>query len=64
MPHILRADSLNMIKWWVDDLYAVHEDTRGHNGASISIVCGLEIRMSKKQKINTRSHGLSGSKKL
>ena len=64
MPHILRADSLSVIKWWVDDVYEVHGEMKGHNGASMSIVCGLEIRMSKKQKINTRSHGLSGRKKL
>ena len=39
MPLILRADSLNVIKWWVDALYALHGDMRGHNGAITSLGC-------------------------
>ena len=55
---IFRADSLNVIKWWVDVLYAVHGDMRGHNGTSMSILCGSEISTLKKQKINT-SHSMA-----
>ena len=63
MPLILRADSLNLIKWWVDALYAVHGDMRGHNGATVSLGCGSEISMSKK-KINMRSRRFLGRNKL
>ena len=30
LPLILRSDGVNMIKWWVDALYAAHEDMWGH----------------------------------
>ena len=40
MPLIFRADSLNVIKWWVDDLYAVQVDIRGYNGTIMSLGCG------------------------
>ena len=39
MPFILRDDSLNVIKWWVDSLYVVHGDMRNHNGAIVSLGC-------------------------
>ena len=35
------ADSLNMIRWWVDALYGVHWDCKGHTGAMLSIRTGL-----------------------
>jgi hypothetical protein len=37
MPLILRADSLSIIKWWVDASYATHGDCRGHTGAMMSL---------------------------
>ena len=40
MPLILRSYRINVIKWWVDALYAVHGDIRGHNGATMSLGCG------------------------
>jgi hypothetical protein len=55
LPLILRADRLNIIKWWFDASFATHDDCRGHTGATMSLVKGSIIRMSKKQKINTRS---------
>ena len=39
MPLILRADRLNVIKWWVDDLYEVHRDLKFHNGATVPLGC-------------------------
>jgi hypothetical protein len=54
MPLILRADSLNIIKWWVDASYATHGDCRGHTGATMSLGRGSVIGMSKKQKLNTK----------
>jgi hypothetical protein len=55
LPLILRADSLNVIKWWVDASFATHDNCRGHTGATMSLGRGSIIGMSKKQKINTRS---------
>jgi hypothetical protein len=61
MPLILRANSLNIVKWWVDASYAAHGDCKGHTGATMSMGMGMGMGMgsitgiSKKQKINTRS---------
>jgi hypothetical protein len=55
VPLILRADSLNVIKWWVDAYFANHANCRGHTGETISLGRGSVIGMSKKQNINTRS---------
>jgi hypothetical protein len=55
MPLILRANSLSIIKWWVDASYATHGDCRGHTGAMMSLGWGSIIGMSKKQKLNTKS---------
>jgi hypothetical protein len=52
---ILRAESLNVIKWWVDASFATHENCRGHTGATMSLGKGSVIGLSKKQKINTHS---------
>jgi hypothetical protein len=51
----LKADRLNIIKWWVDASYATHGDNRGHTGATMSLGRGSVIGMSKKQKLNTKS---------
>jgi hypothetical protein len=55
MPLILKADSLIIIKWWVDASYATHGDCRGHTGATMSLGRGSVIGMSRKQKLNTKS---------
>jgi hypothetical protein len=55
LPLILRADRLNIIKWWVDASFATHDDCRGHTGATMSLGKGSIIGMLKKQKSNTRS---------
>jgi hypothetical protein len=54
MPLILKADSLNIVKWWVDASYAPHGDCKGHTGATISMGTGSIMGISRKQKINTR----------
>jgi hypothetical protein len=55
MPIILKADNLNIVKWWVDASYATHGDCNGHTGATMSMGTGSITGISKKQKINTRS---------
>jgi hypothetical protein len=51
----LEADSLSVLKWWVDASFAVHPDMRSHTGASMSLSKGSVVSMSNKQKLNTRS---------
>jgi hypothetical protein len=52
---ILREDSIRITKWWVDASYTVHVDFRGHTSVTVSLGRGSVIRMSKKQKLNTKS---------
>ena len=35
LPLILRADGVNVLKWWVDTSYAAHDDIRGHTGGTM-----------------------------
>ena len=51
----LRADNLQVVKWYVDASFAVHPDYRSHTGAVMTLGEGSIIAMSKKQKLNTRS---------
>ena len=37
LPPILRADGVNVLKWWVDASYEAHDDIRGHTGESMSM---------------------------
>jgi hypothetical protein len=55
LPLILRADNLNVIKWWVDASFTTHDDCRGHTGGTMSLGKGSITGTPKKQKINTRS---------
>ena len=51
----LSSDETVVPKWWVDRSHAVHMDSRGHSGASMSLCQGSVVTGSTKQKINTRS---------
>ena len=56
LPPILRSDGVNAIKWWLDVLYAAHDDIRGHTGGTMSM--GKDGRgpitsIPKKKKLNT-----------
>ena len=51
----LKADNLQVVKWYVDASFAVHPDYRSHTGAVMTLGEGAIIAMSKKQKLNTRS---------
>ena len=37
LPLILRADGVNVLKWWVDASYAAHDDMPGRTGGTISM---------------------------
>ena len=51
----LKADNLQVVKWYVDASFAVHPDYRSHTGAVMTLGEGSIIAMSKKQKLNSRS---------
>ena len=37
----LEADSVQIVKWWVDASYAVYSDMKSHTGAAMSL--GKEV---------------------
>ena len=51
----LAADKSNVIKWYVDASFAVHQDFKSHTGAVMTMGTGPVQSMSKKQWLNTRS---------
>jgi hypothetical protein len=55
MPLILSANGSGILKWWVDALFAVHPNMRGHSGGGLSLGRGFTIVSYTKQKLNTRS---------
>ena len=55
MKLILTADDLYMVKWWVYESYAIHDDCKGHTGAIITIGKGAVTRFSINQKIQGKS---------
>ena len=58
LPLIIRADVVNVLKWWVDASYAAHDNMRGHTGGTMSMRkdgCGSIISIPKKKKLNTKS---------
>ena len=51
----LEADDLQIIKWWVDASFAVHQDMRSHTGGAMSLGKGAVYSVSTRQKLNTKS---------
>jgi hypothetical protein len=55
MPLILLADLLTLSRWWVDTVYAMHDDCWGHTGVGMSFGQRIALSYSWKQKIKTKS---------
>jgi hypothetical protein len=55
MPLTLEADSMHIVKWWVDASFAVHPDMKSHTGGVMSLGKGAIYGTSTRQKLNTRS---------
>ena len=51
----LGADKINILKWYIDASFAVHQDMKGHTGAGLTMGKGAVYNRSTKQKINTKS---------
>ena len=54
-PLVLCADNSGLLMWYVDALFAVHPNMRGHTGGGLTLGTGFPISVSTKQKLNTRS---------
>jgi len=52
---ILKANCLNILKWYVDVSYAIHPDYKSHTSLGLTLGTGFLIIGSKKQKINNMS---------
>jgi len=52
---VLKADSLNVLKWYVDASFATHPEFKSHTGAMMTFGSGAVQSLSRKQKLNTRS---------
>jgi len=52
---VIGADSLTVMKTWVDAAYGVHSDLKSHMGGVISMGRGTIMCKSTKQKLNTKS---------
>ena len=46
----LRADNLNIVKWWVDGAFAVHEGMKSHTGGVMSLRKRISLFGIKKTK--------------
>jgi hypothetical protein len=55
IPLQLEAESLNVIKWYVDASFAAHYDMKIHTGGTMMLGKGAIQSVSTKQKVNTRS---------
>jgi hypothetical protein len=51
----ISCDKLEKLTWYIDGLYAAHEDMKGHTGAVLTIGDSVVLCKSNKQKVNTRS---------
>ena len=51
----LGADSMTILKTWVDASYAPHQDMRSHTGGCSSFGNGVVMSRSSKQKLNSKS---------
>ena len=55
MPLTLEAESMQIVKWWVDALFAVQPDMKSHTGAVMTLGKGGIYGTSTRQRINTKS---------
>jgi hypothetical protein len=55
LPLILAANGTGVLIWYVDALFAVHPDVRGHTGGAMTMGTGFPLDKLTKHKLNTRS---------
>jgi hypothetical protein len=54
-PLVLGADNNGLLMWYINTLFAMHPNMRGHTGGGLTMGRGFPISVSTKQKLNTRS---------
>ena len=54
LTRILSSNEISILKWWIDESFAVHPNIRGHTGGDISMGRTFPIVSSTKQKLNTQ----------
>ena len=52
---ILEAENAQTINWYIDAAFGVHNDTKSHTGACMTLGEGMISAFSNKQKVNSRS---------
>ena len=55
MPLTLEAESMQIVKWWVDASFVVNPDMKSHTEAVMTLGKGGIYGTSTRQRINTRS---------
>ncbi len=55
LPLILAADGTGVLSWYVDALFTVHPDMRGHTGGTMTMGTGFPLDKSTKHKLNPHS---------
>ena len=55
MPRVIGANGLEVLQTWVDALYTIHLDMKGHTGGVMSMGRGVIQGKASKQKLNTKS---------
>ena len=56
MKLTLTEDELSVVKWWVDESYAIHDDCKGHTGDVMTLGKGAVTRLSRKKRIQGKSY--------
>jgi hypothetical protein len=54
-PLVLGADNDGLLMWYIDALFVVHPNMRGHTGGGLTLGRGFPISVSTKKKLNTNS---------
>ena len=55
LPLILGTGGIVILKWWIDESFAVHTNMIGNNGGGLSRVIGLSVATSTKQKLSPQT---------
>ncbi len=54
-PLVLGVKNNGLLMWYINALFAVHPNMRGHTGVGLTLGRGFPIAASTKRKLNTRS---------
>ena len=59
MTLTLEIDDIQIIKWFVDASYGTYADFRSHTGGCLALDKETPISVSRKQKLNSKSHNVN-----